>query len=64
MDKTVSNLEEANKNTDMQPIKNRMDELNKLMMDVSQKMYKDSQPRQEETHSSPEVEDAEFEEVT
>ena len=40
----VSNLEEANKGTDVQNIKTRLDELNTIMMEVSQKMYQTDEP--------------------
>ena len=57
----VSNLEEANKGTDVQNIKTRLDELNTIMMEVSEKMYKtDEHEEQEPKHDA---EDAEFEEV-
>ena len=61
IESVVSNLEDANKGTDIQSIKDRMDELNKVMMEVSQKMYQTDEPQQQE--SKPDVEDAEFEEV-
>ena len=57
----VSNLEEANKGTDVQNIKTRLDELNTVMMEVSQKMYQTDEP--EEQESKHDAEDAEFEEV-
>jgi len=57
----VSNLEEANKGTDVQNIKTRLDELNTVMMEVSQKMYQTDEPQQQK--SKPDVEEAEFEEV-
>ena len=58
----VSNLEESNKGTDVQNIKTRLDELNTIMMEVSQKMYQDNQP-QEPQPDVDNVEEAEFEEV-
>ena len=61
IESVVSNLEEANKGTDVQTIKDRLDELNTVMMEISQKMYKTDEPQEQE--SKPDVEDAEFEEV-
>ena len=58
----VSNLEEANKGTDVQNIKTRLDELNTIMMEVSQKMYQTDEP-QEPQPDVDNVEEAEFEEV-
>ena len=58
----VSNLEEANKGTDVQNIKTRLDELNTIMMEVSQKMYQTDEP-QEPQSDVDDVEEAEFEEV-
>ena len=58
----VSNLEEANKGTDVQNIKTRLDELNTIMMEVSQKMYQTDEP-QEPQSDTDNVEEAEFEEV-
>ncbi len=58
----VSNLEEANKGTDVQNIKTRLDELNTIMMEVSQKMYQTNEPQQQQDPKT-NVEEAEFEEV-
>ena len=58
----VSNVEEANKGTDVQNIKTRLDELNTIMMEVSQKMYQTDEP-QEPQPDVDNVEEAEFEEV-
>ena len=58
----VSNLEEANKGTDVQNIKTRLDELNTIMMEVSQKMYQTDEP-QEPQSDVDNAEEAEFEEV-
>ena len=58
----VSNLEEANKGTDVQNIKTRLDELNTVMMEISQKMYQDNQPQEPQSDAG-DVEEAEFEEV-
>jgi len=58
----VSNLEEANKGTDVQNIKTRLDELNTVMMEVSQKMYQTDEPQQQQDPKT-NVEEAEFEEV-
>ena len=55
----VSNLEEANKGTDVQTIKDRLDELNTVMMEISQKMYQTNEPQSD----TGDVEEAEFEEV-
>ena len=58
----VSNLEEANKGTDVQNIKTRLDELNTVMMEISQKMYQDNEPQEPQSDAG-DVEEAEFEEV-
>ena len=58
----VSNLEEANKGTDVQNIKDRLDELNTIMMEVSQKMYQTDEPQEPQSDVG-DVEEAEFEEV-
>ena len=58
----VSNLEEANKGTDVQNIKTRLDELNTVMMEVSEKMYKTDEPKEPQSDTD-DVEEAEFEEV-
>ena len=58
----VSNLEEANKGTDVQNIKTRLDELNTIMMEVSQKMYQTDEP-QEPQSDVDNAEEAEYEEV-
>ena len=58
----VSNLEEANKGTDVQNIKTRLDELNTVMMEVSEKMYKTDEPKEPQSDTG-DVEEAEFEEV-
>jgi molecular chaperone DnaK len=62
IESAVSNLEEANKGTDIQTIKDSMDSLNQVMMEISQKMYQTNEPQQQQD-SKPDVEDAEFEEV-
>ena len=65
----VSNLEEANKGTDVQNIKTRLDELNTIMMEVSQKMYQTDEPEDKpfggDTGKDADsgYEEAEFEEV-
>ena len=58
----VSNLEEANKGTDVQNIKTRLDELNTIMMEVSQKMYQTDEPQEPQSDVG-DVEEAEYEEV-
>ena len=58
----VSNLEEANKGTDIQNIKTRLDELNTVMMEISQKLYKTDEPQEPQSDAG-DVEEAEFEEV-
>ena len=45
----------------IQTIKDRMDSLNQVMMEISQKLYQTNEPQQQESQSN--VEDAEFEEV-
>jgi molecular chaperone DnaK len=62
IESAVSKLEEANKGTDIQTIKDRIDSLNQVMMEVSQKMYQTNEPQQQ-PDPKPDVEDAEFEEV-
>ena len=64
IESVVSNLEEANKGTDVQNIKTRLDELNTVMMEISQKMYQTNESQQQESQSDAgDVEEAEFEEV-
>jgi len=58
----VSNLEEDNKGTDIQTIKDRLDELNNVMMEISQKMYQTNEPQEPQSDTG-DVEEAEFEEV-
>jgi len=58
----VSNLEEANKGTDVQNIKTRLDELNTVMMEISQKMYQTNEPQEPQSDVG-DVEEAEYEEV-
>jgi molecular chaperone DnaK len=62
----VSNLEEVNKSSDIQNIKNKIDELNTMMMEIGQKMYEasnNSSTRQPESNTEEAYEDAEYEEV-
>ena len=61
IENVVSNLEEANKGTDIQNIKTRLDELNTIMMEVSQKMYQTDEPQEQEPKHD--EEEAEFEEL-
>jgi molecular chaperone DnaK len=66
IESVVSNLEEANTGTDIQIIKDRIDSLNQVMMDISQKMYQtnESNPDGGGTQTNSDgVEEAEFEEV-
>jgi len=64
IESVVSNLEEANKGTDIQTIKDSMDKLNTVMMEISQKMYQTNESQQQESQSDAgDVEEAEFEEV-
>jgi molecular chaperone DnaK len=69
IESVVSNLEEANKGTDVQNIKTRLDELNTVMMEISQKMYKTDEPEDKpfggDTGKDADsgYEEAEFEEV-
>ena len=62
IESVVSNLEEANKGTDIQTIKDSMDKLNTVMMEISQKMYQTNEP-QEPQSDVDNAEEAEFEEV-
>ena len=66
IESVVSNLEEANKGTDIQTIKDTIDSLNQVMMEISQKMYQTNEPNPDvggtQTNSDG-VEEAEFEEV-
>ena len=66
IESVVSNLEEVNKGSDIQTIKNKIDELNTIVMETSQRIYTESnssgqQPNTEFEES--EVQEGEFEEV-